>query len=173
MYLVISTSVNAGSRSRRLARHITRNLQSVAGSEVELLDLSEYDLPMCSGVPSEDDLVVKLSGMIAEASGIAIVTPIYRNEISMSARNLFSLCGKSFQRKVLAFASLSGDGLSHHATLSLANLAMLEHKSYVVPDLVFATSTDLGSDAISKRTEQQVQRLAENLVRMTQALRQA
>ena len=71
-YLVISTSLREGSRSKIMAKYLSRNL-----SNVEFFDLQENSLPMCDGDKCYDLPEVKeFREKIKNAKGRYLFNPI-------------------------------------------------------------------------------------------------
>ena len=75
-YLVISTSLNADSKSRVMAREAQKQLSN-QDVEAEWLDLAEIPLPMCDGGDAYSDAnVVDVGTRIEAAEAIIFATPI-------------------------------------------------------------------------------------------------
>ena len=173
MYLVVSTSLNSESRTRRLARSVSELIRERTGS-VDLLDLSSLNLPLDTGQTRNDETVRKINQRLGPAAGIVFVLPIYRCDVAVSARNLVQLSGRGLQRKVIGLASVAGDSLANVSTLSFANSLMLEHKAFVIPDFVLLKSDSLSETAQQKGiVSQQITRMVDSLIRVTEALSRA
>ena len=173
MYLVISTSLNVRSRSRLIANR-AHELLTQRSSQVNLLDLSQYDLPIDCGRPPSDESTREATQRVAEAAGVVFVLPVYRNEVAVAARNLVQLCGSGMQRKVVGLMAVADDVAAHVSTLAFANTLMLEHKCFIIPDLVFAKSGSLTeSSRDATKVEQEMEKLVRHLTRVTESLKSA
>jgi FMN reductase len=73
--LIISCSLNPGSRSRVLAGEAARPVGAL-GAEVTLLDLREFPMPMCDGEECDVNLA-RLGRSLREANAILLAVPIY------------------------------------------------------------------------------------------------
>jgi len=146
-YLIISCSLNSGSKSRILANAALREMQN---EEVELIDLRDCKLPFCDGDSCYNNENVKmLKNKIEEASGIIIATPIYNFDVNAVAKNLIELTGKSWQNKVVGFLCTAGGNSSYMALMGLANSLMLDFRSFIVPRFVYATGNSFDNNEIS------------------------
>ncbi len=175
MYLVISTSLSPISRTRALAALIL-DLLSEMSPQVSAIDLARYSLPLCDGSSTQNHPDVQnLTDMIHQAFGIILATPIYSFDVAPAARNLVQLTGDSWTRKVVGFACVAGGPISYTSVLSLANSLMLDYRSFVLPDFVFATSTAFSEDGqlMDEEVEDCAERLARTMVRVTEALKTA
>lgn len=172
MYLTISTSTNAQSRTVRLAQAVYEKVSELSESS-RFLDLADFDLPIDNGLKCDHPHVEEIRQNIGEAGGIVFVMPIYHGDVSVATRNLAQLCGSAMRRKVLGLVSVAGESRSHAASVGFASSLMLEQHSFVVPDFVFAESSSLAGGTIDDRIASKISRLASCLVRVTEALKQA
>ena len=172
MYLTISTSTNAQSRSVRLAQAATDVLWELV-SDVTTIDLADYDLPIDNGQSCHHDEVRDIRDQIGVAEGIILVVPIYHGDVSVATRNLIQLCGTSWQRKVVGLISVAGDAISHSAAVNFASSLMLEHRSFIIPDFVFVDSKNLAQGLPNGKVEEKLRKMVGNLVRVTESLKLA
>src|SRR6266513_2061574 len=98
-YLVISTSGNPDSNSRRMGRVAFVHLQKQKVA-CEWIDISEMDLPLCDadkcyGMPCSK----KLSAAIKAADGILIAVPVYNYDVAAAAKNMIELTGSAWENK--------------------------------------------------------------------------
>ena len=83
-YLVISTSLREGSRSKIMAKALSKNL-----NEVDFFDLQRNPLPMCDGDKCYDlPEVIDFRKKIENAKGIIMAIPIYNYNVSSGAKNI-------------------------------------------------------------------------------------
>lgn len=170
-YLVISTSLNPESRSRKMAQLALDDLHQ-AGVEAALLDLSETELPMCdAGACYDDPNTQDITKKITEAEGILIATPVYNFSCSASAKNLIELTGQSWTGKVIGFLCAAGGAGSYMAIMGLANQLMLDFRCVVVPRFVYAQGDAFsGNNIADEDLQERIDDLAKTLVRFHTAL---
>ena len=173
-YLVVSTSGNPASNSRRMGRLAFAHLQK-AKVECQWLDISELGLPLCDAdkcytQPSAQ----KVSKAVEAADGILIATPVYNYDVSAAAKNLVELTGSAWEDKVVGFLCAAGGMNSYMSVMAFANSLMLDFRSVIIPRFVYATGRafedeELKDDKVGER----IAELAAELVRFTEALRGA
>ncbi len=171
-YLVISTSGNVSSKSRKMGRVGFAHLQKLA-VDCAWLDLNELDLPMCDAdscynAPGAQ----KLSAAVAGADGILVAAPVYNYDVSAAAKNMIELTGGAWEDKVVAFLCAAGGMSSYMSVMAYANSLMLDFRSVIVPRFVYATGSSFQSDELSDpKMIERIERVAGELVRFTTALR--
>ncbi len=102
-YLVVSTSGNPDSNSRRMGRIAFHHLEKVK-VECEWLDISQLDLPLCDADACYSKPGSQQVGKaIKAADGILLATPVYNYDVSAAAKNLVELTGKGWEEKVVGF----------------------------------------------------------------------
>src|ERR1700719_1569133 len=171
-YLVVSTSGNPDSNSRRMGRIAFRHLEK-AKVDCAWLDISELDLPLCDA----DACYIKpgsqkVSKALKAAEGILLATPVYNYDVSAAAKNLVELTGSAWEDKVVGFLCAAGGMNSYMSVMAFANSLMLDFRSVIIPRFVYATGRAFDGDKL-KETEvgERVAELATELVRFTKALR--
>ena len=172
MYLVISSSLNPSSRSRVLANQMHQRLLRLV-EDVEMIDLQDWQLPLCDGEGCYSDPEVhRLAELIRSARGVIVATPIYNYDVSAAAKNMVELTGKAWSEKVVGFVCAAGGHVSYMAVMGLTNSLMLDFRSFVLPDFVFATGKvfDDEDGIIDDKVDERLTRLAANMVRVTEAL---
>lgn len=157
--LVISCSLNPGSRSAILAGHAHAALnQSTPGTH--LVDLRETPLPMCDGGATyQHENVAPLATAILDANPILLAVPVYNFDANAAAKNLIELTGRAWTNKVVAFICTAGGQGSYMSVMSLANSLMLDFRCLIVPRFVYATGDhfkdgDIATDEIIVRTQE-------------------
>src|SRR4051812_1586245 len=171
-YLVVSTSGNPDSNSRRMARLAFRHLEK-AKVECTWLDISELDLPLCDAdVCYSKPGAQQVGKAVKAADGILLATPVYNYDVSAAAKNLVELTGSGWEEKVVGFLCAAGGMSSYMSVMPFANSLMLDFRSVIIPRFVYATGQafdgdELKDDAVRKRVEE----LADELIRFTTALR--
>jgi FMN reductase len=171
-HLVISTSGNPNSNSRRMGREAFKHLQA-AGVPCEWLDIAELDLPLCNADTCyTNEGTRQLNAKIKWADGILIATPVYNYDVSATAKNMIELSGKGWEEKVVGFLCAAGGMSSYMSVMAFANSLMLDFRSVIIPRFVYATGQAFEGDALSDvKVAARVEQLAADLVRFTQGLR--
>ena len=142
MYLIISTSLGAGGRTRILAQDLYQRIGDLT-DEVRLLDLAEYPLPLCDGKSCYEVAEVQQVGeLVASAKGAIIVSPIYNYDVNAAAKNFIELTGRAWCDTVVGFACAAGGQSSYMSVMQLANSLMLDFRSIIIPRFVYATGND-------------------------------
>lgn len=170
-YLVISCSLNPGSRSRILAQIAHRHLEKKPGGS-EFLDLQSHPLPMCDGATAYGHPgVAELAAKIQRAHGIILTTAIYNYDVNAAAKNLIELTGRAWRDKVIGFICAAGGHGSYMSVMPFANSLMLDYRCLVIPRFVYAppaeiTDKTFGDAALNARIED----LAVEMARLSEAL---
>jgi len=171
-YLVISTSGNPDSNSRRLGRVAFAHLQK-QGVDCAWIDISEMDLPLCDadkcyGMPGSK----KLSAAIEAADGILVAAPVYNYDVAAAAKNMIELTGSAWEDKIVGFLCAAGGTASYMSVMAYANSLMLDFRCVIIPRFVFATSEAFdGENITDEKITERVEKVANDLVRFTEALR--
>ena len=171
-YLVVSTSGNPSSNSRKMGRNAFDYLQK-AKVDCRWLDLNEMDLPLCDadacyGHPAAQTL----SAAIAAADGVIVAAPVYNYDVSASAKNMIELTGSAWEDKVVGFLCAAGGMGSYMSVMAYANSLMLDFRCVIIPRFVFATGDAFDDDSLADhKISQRIEQVAAELIRFTQALR--
>src|SRR5213594_1594829 len=171
-HLVISTSGNPDSNSRRLGRIAFAHLQEHK-IDCDWIDLREIDLPLCDadkcyGMAGSK----KLSAAIKAADGILIAAPVYNYDVAAATKNMIELTGSAWENKIVGFLCAAGGHASYMSVMAYANSLMLDFRCVIIPRFAFATSEAFDGERITdKKIAQRIERVADELVRFTKALR--
>src|SRR5207245_8393530 len=96
-YLVVSTSGNPDSNSRRMGRVAFAHLQR-RKIDCTWIDISEMDLPLCDADKCYLNLSAqKLNKAVETADGILIAAPVYNYDVAAAAKKITELTGSSSQ----------------------------------------------------------------------------
>jgi FMN reductase len=171
-YLVVSTSGNPDSNSRRMGRLAFAHLQK-AKVDCAWLDISEMGLPLCDADACyTQPAAQKLSKAVEAADGILIATPVYNYDVSAAAKNLVELTGSAWEDKVVGFLCAAGGMNSYMSVMAFANSLMLDFRTVIIPRFVYATGNAFDGDELKdKKVEQRIEELAAEVIRFTQVLR--
>jgi len=171
-HLVISTSGNPDSNSRRMGRIAFAHLQE-RKIDCDWIDIREMDLPLCDadkcyGMPSAK----KLSAAIEAADGILIAAPVYNYDVAAATKNMIELTGSAWEDKIVGFLCAAGGMGSYMSVMAYANSLMLDFRCVIIPRFVFATRDAFdGENVIDKKIARRIETLVGELVRFTKALR--
>src|SRR5881398_506479 len=170
-YLVLSTSGNPDSNSRRMAQ-IAFDWLKKAKLNCEWLDISKLDLPLCDADACYNHPAAQnLTAAVENADGIIVATPVYNYDVSAAAKNMVELTGSVWEDKIVAFLCAAGGMSSYMSVMSFANSLMLDFRSVIIPRFVYATSDAFkGDEIVDKKVATRIEQAADELVRFTQAL---
>ncbi len=171
-YLIVSTSGNADSNSRKMGRAAFEYLQK-AKVDCAWLDLNELDLPLCDADACySEPAALKLSRAIKTADGILVASPVYNYDMSASAKNMIELTGSAWEEKIVGFLCAAGGMSSYMSVMAYANSLMLDFRSVIIPRFVYATGNAFNGDAlVDPKVRQRIEQVAAELIRFTSALR--
>jgi FMN reductase len=171
-HLVISTSGNPDSNSRRMGRVAFAHLQK-QNVDCDWIDIREMDLPLCDadkcyGMPGSK----QLSAVIESADGILVAAPVYNYDVAAAAKNMIELTGNAWENKIVGFLCAAGGASSYMSVMAYANSLMLDFRCVIIPRFVFATNEAFDGDKIiDERVSDRIEKVADELVRFTKALR--
>ena len=171
-YLVISTSGNPDSNSRRMGRLAFTHLQKLNVNPV-WLDIRELDLPLCDADTCYTSPGAQtLSKAVKAADGIIVSAPVYNYDVSAAAKNMIELSGSGWENKVVGFLCAAGGMSSYMSVMAYANSLMLDFRTVIIPRFVYATGSAFdGDEAKDAKIVERIGQVADELVRFTQALR--
>ena len=171
-HLVISTSGNPDSNSRRMGRTAFQHLQK-RKVHCDWIDIREMDLPLCDAhkcyeMPGSK----KLSAAIKAADGILIAAPVYNYDVAAATKNMIELTGSVWENKIVGFLCAAGGHASYMSVMAYANSLMLDFRCVIIPRFAFATSNAFDGERISdQKITERIKQVADELVRFTKALR--
>ncbi|MEY2505597.1 MAG: hypothetical protein QOG27_1877 [Verrucomicrobiota bacterium] len=171
-FLVISTSGNPDSNSRRMGRIALAELEK-AKVDCEWLDISELGLPLCDADACyTQPAAQKVSKAVKAADGIVMAVPIYNYDVSAAAKNLVELTGSGWEEKVVGFVCAAGGMSSYMSVMAFANSLMLDFRTVVIPRFVYATGSSFtGGELKDAKVLERIKELSAELIRFTRALR--
>jgi FMN reductase len=152
--LVVSTSLDADSKSALLAYEAQSELEN-AGGTAYLLDLRQLPLPPFDNGSAFDAVAFeRVHALVAEADSVVLAMPIYNWGAGSSAKSFIELTGATGENghraawfdKVVTFLCAGGLPHSYMAYSQIAASMMLDFKCIVNPYVVYATDRDLTPD---------------------------
>ena len=109
-----------------------------AGAEVELLDLSKYQLIFHGAVADESEYpsdVFKLKEKVKRAHGILLGTPEYHGSFSGVLKNALDLMWfEEFENKVVGLIGVSGGRMGAGNALSMLRTVGATLRAFVIPN---------------------------------------
>ncbi|MEO7723313.1 MAG: NADPH-dependent FMN reductase [Chthoniobacterales bacterium] len=171
-YLVVSSSGNPSSNSRKMGRIAFHCLQAMK-TDCTWLDLAELGLPLCDADACyAHPSAKKLSTEVAAADGVIVAAPVYNYDVSASAKNMIELTGSAWEDKIVCFLCAAGGMSSYMSVMAYANSLMLDFRCVVIPRFVFATGDAFDEEKVTdEKIAQRIVQVAAELVRFTSALR--
>ena len=171
-HLVISTSGNPDSNSRRMGHTAFQHLQKKK-VHCDWIDIREMDLPLCDAHKCYEMPGSKtLSAAIKAADGILIAAPVYNYDVAAATKNMIELTGSAWENKIVAFLCAAGGHASYMSVMAYANSLMLDFRCVIIPRFAFATSNAFDGERISdEKITERIKQVADELVRFTKALR--
>lgn len=171
-YLVVSTSGNPDSNSRRMGRAAFKSLEA-AKVDCTWLDINDLELPMCDANACYGHAGARqLSAAITAADGIMVAAPVYNYDVSASAKNMIELTGKAWEDKVVGFVCAAGGMSSYMSVMAYANSLMLDFRCVIIPRFVYATGDAFDGDELKDaKVTERIGQVSAELIRFTQALR--
>ncbi len=170
--LVISCSLNPGSRSRQLALAAVDELKRL-DEEVSHVELRRMSLPPCDGdkaygMPD----VGRLQEAIAAADAVLLAMPVYNYDVNAAAKNMLELTGRAWTEKLVGFLLAAGGKGSYMSVMGFANSLMLDFRCLIIPRFVYTTGDDFtGSGQVDAEVGDRVRELCARTVSLATALR--
>lgn len=171
-HLVVSTSGNPDSNSRRMGRLAYEHLRALE-VDCDWLDIRELTLPLCDADACYNDPAAqKLNQAIEAADGILVAAPVYNYDVSAAAKNMIELTGSSWEDKIVGFLCAAGGMSSYMSVMAYANSLMLDFRCVIIPRFVYATGNAFDGDELKdEKLAARIHQVADDLVRFTKALR--
>lgn len=170
--LVITTSLNPASRSRKMAR-IAYDELTAMDADVDWLDLQDDDYPLVAGsATGRGEKGQRLREIITPAEGIVMAAPVYNFDVNAAAKNLIELSGKAWSNKVVGFVLSAGGKASYMSVMSLANSLMLDFRCIIIPRFAYATKEAFTDGELTDPDiEQRIREVARETYRVATALK--
>ncbi len=151
--LLVSTSLNGESRSRKILNTVKEKMES-SNVSVELVDLKDYELPFCDGrhpLSAYGENAIKLDEKIKEADGYVFGMAVYCYSISGVFKNFIDICCGGMSNKPFGIVAASGGTMSYMAIEDLQKILSFEVRSIPYPKVIFAANEHWNKDG--KRDE--------------------
>ena len=153
-------SLRDPSRTRTAVEAALRGA-AAAGAATQLVDLREYDLPLCDGAGELARYhagLLELRKQLAPARGLVLGTPEYHGGVSGVLKNALDLMGfPEFEGKVLGLVGVAeGPGGARQALDALAHVGRALH-AWVLPQRVAVPDAARVFDAEGRLTDAAVE----------------
>jgi FMN reductase len=170
-YLVVSTSGNPDSNSRKMGKVAYEFLRK-QNVDCEWIDLAALDLPLCDADACyAHPAARKLDGAVQSAKGVLVAAPVYNYDVSASAKNMIELTGSSWEDKIVGFLCAAGGMSSYMSVMAYANSLMLDFRCVIIPRFVYATADSFDDETVSdQKVLLRIEQVAGELIRFTNAL---
>jgi FMN reductase len=171
MYLIISSSLNPNSKSKKLA-HYAKALFEKKSQIVDFLDLKDINMPYCDGSECYEHKNSKLiNKKIENADCILISSPIYNYDLNSVIKNVLELSGSSWRNKKVGFLCAAGGYSSYMSPMSFINSLMLDYRCLIIPRYVYATGKDFNNNSIvSDEIKDRIEDLVNEAISITEKL---
>ncbi len=146
--LLVSTSLNPGSRSRKMLNIVKEKMES-ENVALDFIDLRDYELPFCDGrhpISSYGENAVKLDEKIKNADGYVFGMAVYCYSISGVFKNFIDICCGGMSNKPFGIVAACGGTMSYMAVEDLQKILSFEVRSIPYPKVVFAANEHWGKD---------------------------
>jgi FMN reductase len=149
------------------------------GAATQLVDLSEYDLPLCSGDAADmyrgSPGVRRLRQIVSEADAVILATPTYHGTLSGVLKNALDLMStREFEGKVVGLIGVSGDRMGGANTLETMRTIGRTLHAWVIPSAAWiddaAAAFAANGVLRDNGTTQRVREVGQKVVRLTQML---
>jgi NAD(P)H-dependent FMN reductase len=142
--LIVSCSLHADSKSRRLASKLESLWRTDGDVAISTLDLRELALPPCDGGAAYGDPATqRLQEAFTAADAVVFAVPIYNYDINAAAKNAIELAGHQLTEKVAGFLCAAGGDRSYMSVMAVANSLMLDFRTIILPRFVYAGGDDI------------------------------
>ena len=165
---IVSTSLNADSKSRALAEVVAGALQR-QGISADLSDLRALPPALCDGRPLGEypEEYGNLWERLEAADGVIIAMPIYCYSTSGPAKNFVDIVGSSLTEKPVAVISAAGSMRSFLAVRDLMSTLMFEFGSFLLPVTIQVAAKGTAEKPVEERAEE----FSSSFLQWVQALR--
>ena len=169
--LILSCSLDLGSRSHCLAT-VAASTATALGIDNELVDLRDWDLPICDGKDCFNHASVgPMAEKVSSAKAVLIASPIYNYDLNAAAKNVVELTGRAWTEKPVGMLCMAGGQHSYMAPMALANSLMFDFRCHIIPRYVYVTSADFTeSRELSEELNGRVRELVQSAASLGEAL---
>jgi FMN reductase len=178
--LVLSSSLDASSRSEQLARLYVDSI-STRGVDAQFVSLKDHPLPKFDNgsVMLADPSYRALHDAASKADGLVLASPIYNWGCSAELKRFVEVVGTNppgqavrspFFDKIITFVNAAGLPQSYMAFSSMAISMILDYKCIINPYTVYVDNFAWTGDTLSEIATTRMQKSAQVMVELMQCL---
>lgn len=176
-YLVLSTSLDPASKSRKLA-HMAQLHLSAGAHEVTLLDLAQEPLPAFDNdTIYEDPRFQAHYKAVQNAQAIIIASPVYNWGLCGALKSFIEATGSTNETrksawfdKVVSFVCAGGVNHGYLSYTHAANALMIDFKCIINPYMAFAEGADWEGDRLNDMRMTRLEKTLDVHVELAEAL---
>jgi NAD(P)H-dependent FMN reductase len=139
--LVLSSSLNPASRSRRLCQRVEDLLRQEHGVDTDWVDLRDIDLRPCH--LGKTDSMRALAERVAAADNYVFGMGVHCYTVNDSLKMVLDTCMKDCEDKFFGILCAAGGEKSYLSTMHLTQMCMNEWRMIQLPRVVYALERDL------------------------------
>ncbi|RMG25140.1 MAG: NADPH-dependent oxidoreductase [Methanobacteriota archaeon] len=169
--VLIQSSLNPRSRTAIVLEETRKKLVE-RGTEAEILDLRDYDIPFCDGRSLDEypESVQRIRPILESADAFIIGFPVYMYTFSGVVKNFLDIFSSYFERKICGIVMNAGGSNCYLASRDLINSMNFEVGTVFVQPTVYSysshfdeTKTRLESEYVLNKIDQMIDSLLNSL----------
>lgn len=172
----INGSLRPGSVTKQLIETVLKSAEA-SGASTQLLDLTQYTLPMCNGTDhysAQDKKTIEvLKNTLNKADGFIIGTPEYHGGYSGVLKNFLDLMsGDQFKGKLVGLVGAAGGRLGADGSLNQLRVVFKNLQSVCYPTQVSSTGADVENNTLKNATViKRLEEMGQGFTKMLTALK--
>ncbi|MEM7012336.1 MAG: NAD(P)H-dependent oxidoreductase [Verrucomicrobiota bacterium] len=160
--IIVASSLNPGSNSRKMAQQLQKGWESDADLDVQFVDLRDYPIPLCGGDEAwGDPNVAKLGEIFEKADAVVFAVPIYNFDVNAALKNVIEFNGRKLSGKLAGFLCAAGGQGSYMSIMAFANSLMLDFRVVILPRFVYATGDAFEGDSVDTEIAERIEKFGE------------
>lgn len=142
--LVLSSSLNTASRSRRLCQRVDELLRTEHEVDTRWVDLRDIELRPCH--LGKTDSMRALADLVAESDNYVFGMGVHCYTVNDGLKMVLDTCMKGCEDKFFGILCAAGGEKSYLSTMHLTQMCMNEWRMIQLPRVVYALERDLPED---------------------------
>lgn len=166
-----------GAKPIAILSKILANIEMKVDWDVELLDLSKYDIEFCDG-RQESDYSIHTQTVIQklkEADAYIISTPIFNGSFPAPLKNVIDLIPpQHFEGKIMGFAAAAGNA-NHYLVIENQLRPIAGYlQTYVAPTYIFALpdSFDEKNNVVCSKVLEDINQMTNQFINLSKVINQ-
>lgn len=143
---IISASVRLNRKSHRVALYLKSRLEKTDSTEVELIDLAEFNFPIfeerLSQIPNPSPEMLSFAASIRNADGVIVVSPEYNGGYPASLKNVIDLLYAEWKRKPVAISTVSAGPFGGSQVITSLQFSLWKMGALTVPAMFPVASVE-------------------------------